>query len=470
MQAASTPRRRALGVLGLGFAASIVLAVVLGGFSFLEARLVHEDVSRMVANAERSTMLVADVGRQVTRLLAVALERGAGERAEAEPRADRLAAADRALESSIARLAALLGLDGPARERRLLPLLAELRAQARGALDAADESPDREAAIARLGTLARLLQDELDVLDRASTEQSRAQLAAADVRLARLARFQLAADLILVLGLALIWWRVARTVRRQREELARYTARIEQSNRDLDAFAGRIAHDIRDALAPLSLIGAQLRRAPQPAILDRLAERLEGATRESRALIDGLLAFSRAARPIPPPAPTPVREVVAAVLDDLAPLAAQVGATVDVRVSDVLVSCAPPLLHAVAANLVRNALKYVAGRPERRVHVAASPRDEVAELVVEDTGPGIPRDSLQRIFEPFFRVPGTSAPGTGIGLATVRRIVEAHGGTIAVESTVGRGATFRVRLPRAVPSPDGAASAHSVRSDGAPAR
>jgi two-component system sensor histidine kinase QseC len=68
-------------------------------------------------------------------------------------------------------------------------------------------------------------------------------------------------------------------------------------------------------------------------------------------------------------------------------------------------------------------------------------------MEVADSGPGIPRALRERIFEPFFRAPGTSAPGTGIGLATVQRIVTAHGGTIVLESVEGEGTRVRVQLP-----------------------
>jgi signal transduction histidine kinase len=469
MDAASTPRREVRGVLGAGFGASIVLAVVLGGLSFVESRLVHEDVTQLVAGTEHSTVLVAEIGRQVTRLLSVALERGVDDGPD-EARTAQLAAADRALESAIGELTAALQVDRRAQAPRLVPLLTELRGQVRTALDAAERSANREAAIARLGALARLLQDELDVLDRMTTADSRTQLEAVDARLGRMSDFQLGIDVLLLLGLVLIWSRVVRTLQRQRAELTRYTARIEQSNRDLDAFAGRIAHDLRDAISPLSLIGGELRRTPQPSALDRVADRLDAAIRRARALLDGLLAFSRAARPAVPATPTDVRQTVAAVLEELAPLAAEVGAAVDVRVSEVRVPCAAPLLHTVVANLVRNALKFLADRPERRVRITARARGDIAELVVEDTGPGIPRDSVARIFEPFFRVPGAAAPGTGIGLATVRRIVEAHAGSIDVESRVGRGTTLRVWLPLALPDAADAASAQPFPADTPAAR
>ena len=68
------------------------------------------------------------------------------------------------------------------------------------------------------------------------------------------------------------------------------------------------------------------------------------------------------------------------------------------------------------------------------------------EIAVEDTGPGIPPDILPRIFEPLF---STKSFGTGLGLSTVKQIVEQHNGTIAVASTVGQGTTVRIRLPAA---------------------
>lgn len=72
------------------------------------------------------------------------------------------------------------------------------------------------------------------------------------------------------------------------------------------------------------------------------------------------------------------------------------------------------------------------------------------ELRVDDSGPGIAADACARIFEPFFRAAGTNAPGTGIGLATVQRVVEAHRGRVRVESAIGHGSSFIIWLPLAV--------------------
>ncbi|ABS25090.1 cell wall metabolism sensor histidine kinase WalK [Anaeromyxobacter sp. Fw109-5] len=106
------------------------------------------------------------------------------------------------------------------------------------------------------------------------------------------------------------------------------------------------------------------------------------------------------------------------------------------------------LLRRLVANLLDNAAKY--SEPPAPVALAAGARDGGIELEVRDQGIGIDPDDLSRVFTPFFRTDRSRARGTGgvgMGLALARRIAEAHGGTITVESTPGRGTTFRVVLP-----------------------
>jgi signal transduction histidine kinase len=251
----------------------------------------------------------------------------------------------------------------------------------------------------------------------------------------------------LVIGLGIIWWTAFRALGRQRRQLEEYLGRIESSNRDLDAFAARVAHDLRNALGPIALIAAGLREARErPDAIARMASQLGETVRRSRRLIDGLLAFSRPMQPADGNGSASVAAMVNDVLQELAPLVARVGAEVLVEVEEVEALCPPGLLHVVGVNLIGNAVKYLEGRPLRRVRVATAIDGEWVEFVVEDTGPGIPARALPHVGEPFFRVPETAVPGTGIGLATVRRIVEAHGGLVRVQSEVGRGSVFRVRL------------------------
>jgi signal transduction histidine kinase len=101
----------------------------------------------------------------------------------------------------------------------------------------------------------------------------------------------------------------------------------------------------------------------------------------------------------------------------------------------------------VVINLIDNAAQALSEMPgggPMRIAVKSALADDALELSVEDTGPGIPPENMARIFEPLF---STKSFGTGLGLATVKQIVGQHGGTIEVDSTVGQGTCFTIRLP-----------------------
>lgn len=245
------------------------------------------------------------------------------------------------------------------------------------------------------------------------------------------------------LGLAVMLVRALREVERREKDLDR-------ANRDLDAFAGRIAHDLKNAISPLSVAAQSMSRRSTAAGGD-VGELIARRLRVFSELIDGLLAFSRAGQP-----DRTLRAEIKTELEEVrsenSALATELGVTIDVASDNLPVACAPGLLHMLVANLVGNALKCLRGRAERRLLLRARRVGPSCEIVVEDTGPGIPADALAHIFEPFYRVPGNVAPGSGIGLATVHRIVEAHKGSISVSSTVGVGTRFEVLLPLAEPT------------------
>lgn len=233
-----------------------------------------------------------------------------------------------------------------------------------------------------------------------------------------------------------------------RTELAKAVTRLEQVNADLDAFAGRVAHDLRNVLAPLSLAPTLLQGLTNVEALPKIAASLDRTSRKATAVLDGLLAFSRAGCAVTEDQIAIVKEVVTDVFDELSSLATEAEARLSLDADDARVACSPPLLHIVLLNLLSNAIKYIGASDRREIRVRVCGHDTEAEISVEDTGPGIPAEATQQIFEPFFRVPGVRAAGSGIGLATVRRIVVAHRGRIECSSTIGQGATFRVFLPR----------------------
>jgi signal transduction histidine kinase len=108
----------------------------------------------------------------------------------------------------------------------------------------------------------------------------------------------------------------------------------------------------------------------------------------------------------------------------------------------------PERVAHVLANLLSNAIKYTSAGGE--VTISAAEENEVVRFLVSDTGRGIPAEFLDRVFDQFFRVPGQEiTSGEGLGLTIAREIVEAHGGTMSVESREGKGSVFSFSLKRA---------------------
>jgi signal transduction histidine kinase len=263
-------------------------------------------------------------------------------------------------------------------------------------------------------------------------------------------RLLLAVAAVSVVLAGVLAWLLNRTLsglERSRHALDASLDKLGRANRDLDAFAGRIAHDLRNILAPLPLNAARLRRELSPAALEQAADKIERIARRADGLIEALLAFARAGQPPEPLASASVPRAVHAAVDDLAHLRSLINAEVSVDLEDVEVRVAENLLYTVIVNLLTNALKFVEGHERREVRITARKQGPLVELTVEDSGPGIPVDAQSRIFQPFYRAPGAKGAGTGIGLATVQRIVEAYGGRIAVRSQPGQGACFTIRLP-----------------------
>ena len=224
---------------------------------------------------------------------------------------------------------------------------------------------------------------------------------------------------------------------------------------ELEAFAGRVAHDLRNPLGAVALrVLSATRREPDPRLREDLDKVARGLDRMN-GIINGLLEFARAGAIPTPGAWADLGEVLDEVLADLRPAAAVEGAEIQVEAfPPTRLSCTPSALTSVLANLVGNAVKYIGEgqRTPRRIVVHTRSSEANVRVEIEDNGPGLPPGAEERVFEPFLRLGHSTRPGIGLGLATVKKIVEAYRGRVGVISKQGRGSTFWFELP-AAPSP-----------------
>jgi signal transduction histidine kinase len=238
-----------------------------------------------------------------------------------------------------------------------------------------------------------------------------------------------------------------RATRRHDQLKDELTALLSSRVTELDRFAGRVAHDV---LSPLSAVTAAL------ALLGRSSDergrtyinRAQGALHQVRQLVDDLLTFARSGARPDPEATCDFDTVLEGVLSNCSDAAAEHGIEIVIERAEALrLRCAPGVIASVVQNLLRNAIKYMGLRPIRRIVMRRSLVGDIARIAVEDSGPGIPPTIQSTLFEPFVRGPNEQVSGTGLGLATVKRLVESHGGRVGVRSTLGKGSCFWIELP-----------------------
>jgi signal transduction histidine kinase len=226
------------------------------------------------------------------------------------------------------------------------------------------------------------------------------------------------------------------------------TALLEERAEELELFGSRIAHDLFNPLAATTMtLDVMVEKAAGTAYVPQL-ERARKTLRRVVELVEGLYAYARSGGH-PEPGHADVVSVLRAVAEQMRPSAEeQKIALVIEEPAPCAVSCASGVLLSILQNLVDNALKHMGDRPQREVRVSVEPGKHEVRMVVADTGKGIPRDQAARLFE-LYKRGETRAVGLGLGLATVKRLVDSHGGTVGVESEVGVGSRFFVQLPRA---------------------
>ncbi|ELY62278.1 PAS domain S-box protein [Natronolimnohabitans innermongolicus] len=227
-----------------------------------------------------------------------------------------------------------------------------------------------------------------------------------------------------------------------------YIEDLRAETRRLEQFAYAASHDLQEPLRMVSSYLQLIERRYGDALDDDgrefLAFAVEGAER-MRAMIDGLLAYSRIETSGGPFEPVDLNDVLEDVVTALEPEVAEADAEITVDSLPRVTGDAEQLRLAFRS-LLENAIEYNDGEPH--VGVAAERRGTMWEISVTDDGIGIPPAEQERIFEVFERLHTVDDhPGTGIGLALCKRIVNRHGGDVGVESTPGEGSTFTVTLP-----------------------
>lgn len=233
----------------------------------------------------------------------------------------------------------------------------------------------------------------------------------------------------------------------ERERLLR---EVRRSNEELSTFSHVVAHDLREPLRGVKTYAELLERHLEGQ-LDSTASQfmafvIEGAQKMEQ-LIDSLLAYANSGEEVSATRVN-VHAVIDGLLHSLEPLIRETNTTITTGKLP-RVQADPVQLLQVFQNLIINAIRYRGSEPPR-IHISGELSGDECQFAVTDNGAGIRREDFDRIFQPLQRLHARGVPGTGIGLALSRKIIERHGGRIWVESTVGEGSTFFFTLPREV--------------------
>ncbi len=232
------------------------------------------------------------------------------------------------------------------------------------------------------------------------------------------------------------------------EKVKKSAAELERSNTELEQFAYAASHDLKEPLlaiaVDLRLIQRRLKELQNPDIDALISGAIDGANR-MQALISDLLSYSRAGNRGKPFALSDCSDVLERALLNLKVPLEESNAKVTYDELPEIMADSSQLVQ-LFQNLIHNAIKFH-GKERPRIHVSAKQRERSWVFSVSDNGIGISPDQVEKIFEIFSRLHRDTYPGTGIGLATCKKIVEHHGGRIWVESTPGHGSVFFFTIP-----------------------
>jgi hypothetical protein len=239
---------------------------------------------------------------------------------------------------------------------------------------------------------------------------------------------------------------------RQNHELRRQEAALEATNKELEEFTYSISHDLRTPIGQVDgfsqLLLDKFSARLDPTVLDYVGH-IHEAAQHMKRMVDELLNLGRVGRRDLHSQSTELRPLVDAAMFELESqtrgrnIAWQVGPLPEV-------DCDPELMESVVANLLSNAVKFTRGRDPAVIQVGQMSSEDQTVIFVRDNGAGFDMQYADRLFGVFQRLHRSDEfEGTGVGLATVQRIIHKHGGRIWAESELGKGATFFWTLPAA---------------------
>jgi signal transduction histidine kinase len=220
---------------------------------------------------------------------------------------------------------------------------------------------------------------------------------------------------------------------------------------ELELFAGRVAHDILNPVSVLTLLFRAVESGPTGEQLKTIVARGRATLQRMQQILDGLLKFASAAARPEPGASVDVGQVLGELTAELRVQAE--AARIELCVEPVpacRIACSQGILYSLITNVAANAIKYMGDASVRRITIRVLDRGALVRFEVQDSGPGLSIELQKVVFRPHVRGKnGTkTTAGFGLGLATVQKAADAHGGRVGVQSEEGHGALFWFELPR----------------------
>lgn len=240
-------------------------------------------------------------------------------------------------------------------------------------------------------------------------------------------------------------------IRKLNTDLQRRSERLEEANKELEAFSYSVSHDLRAPLRAVdgfSKLVLESYGGPLGEEGGRMLSIVRSETQRMGQLIDDLLAFCRIGRQAVAPLEVDMHAMAQAVFDELVRL--EFGRKLELNLHALPpVMGMPAMLRQVWVNLIGNAIKFTKDRDVARIEIAARTGEEGEQIYsVKDNGVGFDMRHTQKLFGVFQRLHASHEfPGTGVGLAIAKRILQRHGGRIWVDAEIGKGATFSFALP-----------------------